>query len=106
MKIKAATTHRATTFLIMAAQSASAATAGRLSCWLKKGPSGPRGGSQDGPSQRAEACGDAGWGRCAKGGWHAIPIRTASAKGQTTFRVNDGGHTREPVTCHRKTPNP
>ena len=38
MKIKAATTHRATTFLIMAAQSASAATAGRLSCWLKKRP--------------------------------------------------------------------
>jgi hypothetical protein len=58
------------------------------------------------PQPHTEACGDAGWGRCARYEWRRFQLGTASAKGQTTLRVSQGGHAREPVTCHMEKPPP
>jgi hypothetical protein len=54
------------------------------------------------PQPHTEARGDAGWGRPARYGWRLSQLGTASAKGQTTLRVSQGGHAREPVTCQWK----
>ena len=65
---------------------------------------------QNGPNH-TRRWGRAGWGRCAQGRWRTIPVRAASAKGQTTFRVSHRGHARgskngsspSPISTNRRT---